>query len=280
MFDTLRKGTGTREWSESSYNIQIGCENGCRFCFARYNALKRFKTIETLEQWREPRMLPRRIKQRFRQRKGVIMFPTQHDITPLNFHQYINVLERMLEAGNSVLIVSRPHWACIDELAHRLIGFRNQIIFRFSLGTLNQSTIQAWEPYAPNVEERLRCLDLVVAKGYQTSVSAEPLLTETERELDELILCLSRYNLESIWLGFMNKAKQRVLFSNSPFAEPFRKVLFKQLAQINKLWMARVCRAYAQEFENIRLKDGLRKFVAQSDPQEDGQRLYGGGDYV
>jgi DNA repair photolyase len=49
-FNDNRTATGTREWSEYSFNIGLGCSNNCLYCYARQNAL-RYKKINSPDEW-------------------------------------------------------------------------------------------------------------------------------------------------------------------------------------------------------------------------------------
>ena len=82
-FTENRTGHGVSEWAEMSANIQTGCANSCKYCFARANAL-RFGKISTSEEWAQEKINYDQVNKRWRKRKGVIMFPTAHDITPAN----------------------------------------------------------------------------------------------------------------------------------------------------------------------------------------------------
>jgi len=44
-----KRRTGTREWSQHSANLFLGCEHDCRYCYARCSAL-RFGRIQSAEE--------------------------------------------------------------------------------------------------------------------------------------------------------------------------------------------------------------------------------------
>ena len=46
--------TGTKEWAKSNLNFQLGCEHGCRYCYAREMAVNRFKRCPWLRRRSTP----------------------------------------------------------------------------------------------------------------------------------------------------------------------------------------------------------------------------------
>lgn len=122
---------GTQEWAASNVNIQDGCEHDCLYCYAKQMAI-RFKRV-TSGDWRAPHIRSAALGKGFSKRRGRIMFPTAHDITPDNIDASVLVLRRMLAAGNDVLIVSKPHAKCVRRICQDLITYRHQILFRFTI---------------------------------------------------------------------------------------------------------------------------------------------------
>src|SRR4030042_4861648 len=108
-----KKISGTKEWSNHSFNCVIGCSHNCRYCFARYNAVERFKYTKD---WTKEVINWSKANKKHIKLDGTIMFPTTHDITPNNYQACESALINMLQAGNDVLIVSKPHAECIEKL--------------------------------------------------------------------------------------------------------------------------------------------------------------------
>ena len=82
-FEDERTGTGTKEWSNFSYNICKGCEHGCLYCYAKAQACRFDKPMRIPGQWNRQKLNPtRRALGAEVGAKGVVMFPTSHDITP------------------------------------------------------------------------------------------------------------------------------------------------------------------------------------------------------
>ena len=133
--------TGTREWSDVSMNIQRGCEHGCLYCYARYDAVQRWKRCEA-KHWPTPCIDEKKVDAaHLKTYRGVVMFPTTHDITPANLSQYLCVLRKLLDAGNRVLIVSKPHWECITVICNAHLEYKRQIEFRFTIGSTDEDVL-------------------------------------------------------------------------------------------------------------------------------------------
>jgi len=77
---TKRITLGTKEWASSNINIISGCSHDCRYCYARKMAI-RFKR-KTEETWKIMELNNEKLCLNFKKRKGRVMFPTSHDITP------------------------------------------------------------------------------------------------------------------------------------------------------------------------------------------------------
>src|SRR6056297_231416 len=74
------KGTGTKEWADSNVNIAYGCSHDCKYCYAKKMAI-RFKR-ETERSWKTMRINTKKVNKGYGKRKGRIMFPSSHDVTP------------------------------------------------------------------------------------------------------------------------------------------------------------------------------------------------------
>ena len=197
-----RPPTGTQEWAASNVNIQDGCEHDCRYCYAKTMAI-RFKRATTAS-WSKPRVRQHDLDRGFTKRSGRIMFPTAHDITIRNLDECLAVLNRMLAAGNDLLIVSKPWLACITRLCDELAPYRSQIVFRFSIGSTDDVVLSYWEPGAPSFQERLSSLKTAHLRDFRTSISGEPML---DGNPDALIAAVRPYVTDSIWLGKINRLR-------------------------------------------------------------------------
>jgi DNA repair photolyase len=136
------------------------------------------------------------------------MFPTTHDITPAILTPYFTVLEKMLAAGNRVLIVSKPHLECIQKICDGLKTYHEQMLFRFTITARDDSILKFWEPNAPVYQERVSSLEYAFGHGFETSVSIEPMLDS--QHIEDLVRDLAPYVTDSIWIGKMNQIRVRV----------------------------------------------------------------------
>ena len=110
-------------------------------------------------------------------------------------------LRRLLELGNDVLIVSKPEFKSIGWICNNLSAYKDQIEFRFTIGTNDATVAKYWEPGAPVPSERMISLAFAFQCKFRTSVSMEPLLTE----FPELIIPgLCSVTTGEIWIGRMN----------------------------------------------------------------------------
>jgi len=257
----MAKKTGTKEWAETNVNIQLGCEHGCRYCYARYGAVKRYKLC-TAEQWLDPVIVRSKVKRSFLKRSGVIMFPSTHDVTMLNLSESICVLSKLLDVGNEVLLVSKPHLNCIEAICDSFQGYRKQLRFRFTIGSMDQQILDFWEPNAPCYNERLQCLMLAYSQRYRTSVSCEPLLEPGLNKVIRLFEELKPYITDSLWFGKLRAFDKRVDMDNvtSEEEEKFVKPL-KNAQSDEAIWALYNHYNKLQKEQLVRWKDSIREVI-------------------
>jgi hypothetical protein len=174
-----------------------------------------------------PWVIQNRVDKKRGKCNGVVMYPSTHDVTPLNISEYLVVLRRHLDAGNQVLIVSKPHWQCITVICEAYQHYKNQITFRFTIGSTNDDVLSFWEPNAPNLTERISCLEYAFYKGFKTSVSVEPMLDAYPQYVYEACL---KYITNSIWFGLLRNFNSRVDLTGATdeqiakYVEPLKKI--------------------------------------------------------
>lgn len=216
-----RTGFGTREWSEFSYNICLGCSHNCRYCYARARALRN-NLIATPEEWAIERVDMNKVNATHNRRtNGLTMFPSSHDITPAILDPCMATIDAMLKADNNLLIVSKPHLECVQAMCERFADYKGKLLFRFTIGSLDDSRTSFLEPGAPPPAERLECLKLACRSGYKTSVSMEPML-EDEIGTMEVIRSVYPFVSEDIWIGTMNSLRSRFVGNAQEAAETIR----------------------------------------------------------
>ena len=217
----MKKGTyGTKEWTASTVNCCTGCANNCRYCYAKGMAV-RFKRV-TAEEWPIERVRQKDVAREQGLYAGRIMFPSSHDITPGNFEACMTVLTNLIQAENQVLIVSKPRYDIIREICHEFQEHRDQIMFRFTIGAMNNAILRFWEPGAPSFKERLDSLIYAFCSGYKTSVSIEPML-DSDNVLD-LILAVEPFATDSIWLGKMNHIGKNIVIDSPEIKAAVRRI--------------------------------------------------------
>ena len=255
-FDESRDGTGTKEWAEVTENIARGCPHNCLYCYAAQNA-KRFK-LRDRNDWSREELTKRAEITSYPARSGVVMFPSAHDITPFNVAAYIRVAQLMLEKGNRLLIVSKPHLECVEKMCEAFQPFTNQILFRFTIGTTHEVVAKHWEPGAPSPNERIAALAHARRCGFRTSVSAEPLLGGVETAL-ELLEAVRPHVTDTVWIGKMNKIRRRVDMSNPANA---REVEVIEAAQTDEE-VVRLFEALNND-PLVRWKDSVKEVMART----------------
>ncbi|MDP8247042.1 MAG: hypothetical protein P9M00_02805 [Candidatus Tritonobacter lacicola] len=250
---------GTQEWAAHNVNIQLGCEHDCLYCYAKCMAI-RFKR-STPTTWSEPRIIDNKVSSRRGLKRGKIMFPTTHDITPTNIDQCSIVLEKMLQAGNQVLVVMKPHLACVKQLCERLEPFRQQLLFRFTIGSVHDNVLSYWEPHAPSFEERMASLEHTFFAAFSTSVSAEPML---DNDIDALVSAVRPYVTDSIWLGRVNQLLAAIA-NNRPHDNNARQNAQVLLAAQHDGWILALYERHRSDAK-VKWKDSIKKVVGLERP--------------
>ena len=194
---------GWNEWASKRASLFTGCKHGCRYCFARADAL-RFGRIKSAADWDRPVMQKAK---HYGRCKGVVAFAGTHDITKENVTVCAKYLEDILAPGNRVLVVSKPGLFATQYLCEYLRQWRHQIEFRFTVGADDDALLHYWEPGAPAFHERIMAATYAGALGYSISYSVEPMLDS--QNIGRLLVQL-RPAAQSIWVGMMNQVRRRV----------------------------------------------------------------------
>lgn len=205
---------GTKEWAPHNFNFMSGCSNDCLYCYAKEMAI-RFKR-KTSDTWKIEEPVSMKGKS-FRKRDGRIMIPSSHDITPGNISLAINVISNLLENGNELLIVTKPHYSCVKRITDEFSVYKSLIQFRFTIGSASSETLKLWEPGAPGFEERFKALKYAYNHDYATTISIEPLLDEN---VDTLYETVNPYVSGPIWVGKMNFPNRRIKINEASSKPP------------------------------------------------------------
>lgn len=247
--------TGTREWAEGSLNMARGCSHDCRYCYARQMLVVRHKLIEPAA-WPVMEVCQEAVDSGYGKRRGTIMMPTTHDITPEILEPFCTVLDKMLRAGNQVLLVSKPHRVCIERICEQFAWAREQILFRFTIGSINGFETEFWEPGAPRPAERMDCLYHAFTKGFATSVSCEPFL---DRWTKAVYTCSEDWITDTFWIGRLRHWGSRVRLEGvdeghrKMFVEPLRELLTDEYAL--ELY------EHMKDLPKVRWKDSIAEVV-------------------
>ncbi len=264
FYNKMKNPTGTREWASSTLNFVKGCEGDCIYCYARHNAL-RFKRIQSSDEWEVMTVNWEKVNKGYRKKGGTIMIPSSHDICPSIIEPTIIVLRKLLEAGNNLLIVSKPHLSCIKRICEEFNDYRDNILFRFTIGTIYDAVAKFWEPGAPSIIERISCLELAYNLRFKTSVSCEPLLIG--RDVFDLVDMVEPFVTDSIWLGGMNQINRRVDLSKIPEDKMYIIEGARKAASLNA-----VKKYYEGLKDNpkIKWKDSFKKLLGLDAPNKIG----------
>jgi DNA repair photolyase len=260
-FSDNREGqNGTKEWSDGSYNICIGCEHGCLYCYAKAMACRFHKTMREPGVWEAQRLNPNQARLGAEVgKKGVVMFPTSHDITPTFLPEALTTIKNLL-ARNKVLVVTKPHLPVVKALCCEFAQHKADIQFRFTIGALSQSLCAFWEPGAPTPRKRIQALQYAFAAGFQTSVSIEPML-DSVAQTYKLVKTVAPFVTDTIWLGKMNRCPQK---TNS-HVPGFQAALDRIAAQQTDAEILRLV-ALLQAHPKVRWKDSIKDVIAKHPP--------------
>jgi len=224
----------------------------------------RFKRT-TPDSWNSPVIHKDKVSKEYRKLAGRIMFPTTHDITPANIHAVCTVLHKLLISGNEVLVVSKPHLECVKVICEDFQQYRDNILFRFTVGSADDAVLKFWEPNAPSFRERLRALKWAYTHGFKTSVSSEPML---DGKIDIVVTAVKPYVTDAVWLGRVNQLGNAISM-NCPGDKQARKRADELLGLQNDEWIWGVYDRYRRD-SFIKWKDSIKKVIGLPRPDKKG----------
>ena len=228
--DEASRATGTAEWAPRTLNVAMGCSHGCLYCYGRANALRRGQVADA-EEWLAERVNEKRVAKGYAGGRGTMMLPSTHDITPATVEAVGAVAVKLLEAKTPpgkpqtrLLLVTKGDGPCVERLARRLGDcWRNRVLWRITIGCLDERTRQFWEPHAPTIDMRLEALRWLYREAWQTSVSCEPLL-EPWNALG-LVAAVAWHVTETIWVGKARELKARTAWCRTAMGEPLAEAI-------------------------------------------------------
>ncbi len=196
---------GTYEWASHNANFISGCQHDCKYCYSKEMAIRFHK--KTPGNWHIEEVRTHSLTKKFKRVDGTIMFPSSHDIHPEHLKECLLFLGNILASGNQVLVVTKPHLECIQAICEKFGQFKNNILFRFTIGSADSSNLEFWEPGAPSFPERIEALKWAFHSGFNTSISCEPMLDDT---IEDVIRITSPFVTDCIWIGKANFLLRRL----------------------------------------------------------------------
>ena len=103
--------------------------------------------------------------------------------------------------------MSKPHFEVIKTICDEFNSYKKNILFRFTIGSIDSNILKFWEPNAPDYHERKKCLKYAYDKGFETSISCEPML---DNKTTNLVADLEEFVTDFIWLGKANFLLRRL----------------------------------------------------------------------
>lgn len=254
MKENVKHVFGTYEWAVENANFISGCSNNCKYCYSREMAI-RFKR-KTTDNWNIEEINYNQFNRKIKKVDGFIMFPSSHDITPINLPSTIIFLRKLLEAKNNILIVSKPHFEVIQTICNTFHQYKKNILFRFTIGSMNSDVLQFWESGAPNYEERKKCLKYAFENGFETSISCEPML---DNKTVKLVSDLEDFVTDFIWIGKANFLLRRLnmngITDNETIEKANKLIEFQSDANIRLLYKK------LKDNPKIKWKESIKKVL-------------------
>jgi DNA repair photolyase len=201
----IKKAFGTNEWASRTKNFIKGCSNNCKYCYGKAMAVQYGRC--TPDDWPNEVVDMKKLKVVPRKTPGRIMFPSTHDITKSNVKDAVVFISNLFKNGNEILVVTKPDPTVIKTICDTFQDQKDQILFRFTIGSADNATLKFWEPNAPGFSERLDALEYAFQAGYKTSISSEPML---DTNIDGIIEKCIEFITDAIWIGKPNKLLQRL----------------------------------------------------------------------
>ena len=245
---------GTYEWAAKTVNVINGCSHNCKYCYAKAMAI-RFKR-KTIDNWHIEEVNLKQLKMKRGKTDGLVMFPSTHDVTPANIQYSIEVLKNLLDAGNKVLIVTKPHLEVVKQICEKFQSNIDSILFRFTIGSNDSETLKFWEVDAPDYNERKSCLVYAFDQGFSTSVSCEPILDINTHQLVKELL---PFVTDAIWIGKPNRLLSRLKFNGENDEQTISRA--KELIELQSDEYIISLYESFKDFKKVKWKDSIKKIV-------------------
>lgn len=251
-----KKVFGTYEWAVKTVNVMNGCSHNCKYCYAKAMAV-RFKR-KTVDNWHIEEVNQKQLKLKVKGVKtnGLVMFPSTHDITPANISYSMEMLKNLIDNGNKVLIVTKPHLEVVKRICEEFQQKKESILFRFTIGSNDSEVLKFWEIDAPDYEERKACLVYAFNQGFSTSVSCEPMLdANTPQLVNELLPFIT----DAIWIGKPNMLLSRLRFNGANDAQTISRAK-ELMAQQSDEYIKQLYELF-KDNDKVKWKSNIKKIV-------------------
>ena len=146
--------------------------------------------------------------------------------------------------------------------------FKDQIAFRFSVGSADNRILKYWEPRAPTFKQRLSCLKHAFEQGFETSVSCEPMLDD---RIQDVVEAVRPYTTDSIWIGKVNNLRQ-IIRLNCPDNRSAARRAAALVAMQNDDAILELYRTYRHD-PAIKWKDSIKKVAGLERPTQLGMDI-------
>jgi len=170
-----------------SLNPYVGCEHGCRYCYARF--MKRFTGHK--EKWGEfvdvkinaPELLEKEIKRKTPGRVWVSGVCDPYQPIEKKYRLTRRCLEILVENSWPITVQTKSPLVVRDiDILER----SSLVEVGFTLTTADERIKRIFEPRAPSIEERLRALSVIHSKGIRTFAMIAPILPGAEGLVEKL----------------------------------------------------------------------------------------------
>jgi DNA repair photolyase len=184
------------------------------------------------------------------------MFPSSHDLQPEHLSHITLILGRLLRSGNRVLVVTKPHLDVVSSICDSFSDYRRQVLFRFSIGSVDTRRLRFWEPNAPTFGERIAALRHAFGRGFQTSVSCEPML---DKRTDLVLERTLPFVTDAVWVGKPNFLMGR-LRANGEADETTMAAARRLLGDLSDAHIVCLYNAYRHN-PKVKWKESVKKTV-------------------
>lgn len=195
------------ERTEFNANIQVTCSNDCVYCGSAVKAVER-GFVRDRARWANDFLL-KQVPAFNKKYDCVVRYPTNHDVTLKYLDRHCKAIQEILEAGNDLVINTKPRLRCMEAVAKVCADHKVNVIFNLSITSLDETQSIFWEKNAPLPTERIAAMKFLSERGFRIGVSVEPLLQGSGSAM-EIYNAVFPYVTESICFGTMSMVAERV----------------------------------------------------------------------